>query len=98
MAAGCERRQEEGQALDVVGVRVRQEQVEPERPLVREGQPKLARAGAAVEDEQRAVVGRDLDARRVTAVAQGLGAGRRDGAARAPEADADISAPLAPAR
>ena len=98
MAAGCERRQEERQALDVVGVRVRQEQVEPERSLVGEGEPKLAGAGAAIEDEQRAVVGRDLDARRVTPVAECLGAGRRDRTARAPEADADLSVLRGPAR
>jgi len=98
VAAGCECRQEEGQALDVVGVRVRQEEVEPERSLVREGETQLAGAGAAVEDEQRAVVGRDLDAGRVATVPQRLGACRRDRAARPPEADADISVPPAPAR
>jgi len=39
VAAGQKRGHEERQALDVVGMRVRQEQVEPERSLGRERQP-----------------------------------------------------------
>lgn len=79
-------------------MRVREKQMDPRRSFVRERESQLARTGAAVENEQRAIVGRDFDARRVAAVSEGLGAGRGDRAARAPEADADLSAPLAPAR
>ena len=47
----------------------------------------LARAGAAVQDDQRAIVGADFHARGVAAVAQCGGTGRGDGAARPPETD-----------
>ena len=93
LAARRERRQEEGQSLDVIAVCVREEQVRAKRALGAERQPELPRAGAGVEDQARAVVGRHLDAGGVAAETDRLGTGRGDGSARAPEADADVSGP-----
>ena len=98
VAAGSERGEEERETLDVVRVRVGEQQMEPHRSFAREREPELPRAGAAVEHEERAVVGRDLDAGRVTAVAKRLGAGGGDRAARSPEPDADVSVPPEPGR
>jgi len=89
MRAGEERRQEERQPLDVVGVGVADEQVGPRRAAAREGDPELPRARAAIEDEERPIVGARLDAGRVAAVASGLRTGRGDGSPDPPEADAD---------
>jgi hypothetical protein len=87
--SGEERRQEERQALDVVGMGVADEEVRADRAAAREGDPELPRSGPAIEDEERPVVGAGLDARCVAAVASGLGTGRRDGPPDAPESDAD---------
>src|SRR5262249_27094484 len=87
--ARVERGAEERDALDVVPVQVRDEEVEIDRgvPVLRELNTELAQAGAGVEHEQRVAGRAYLDARRVAAVAHRLQAGRRDRAARAPEAD-----------
>ena len=84
-----EERGEEREALDVVPVGVAQQERRGERPRARagEGGAERADAGAAVEHEPGAAAGRHLDARRVAAEVRGAGAGRRDGPARAPEAD-----------
>ena len=78
---------EEGEALDVVPVGVADEEVQAHGPRHRLGemQPELARAGAAVEDDDRAVGGTHLDAGGVAAVAGGPRPGRGDRAASAPE-------------
>jgi hypothetical protein len=65
------------------------EQVCADRTAARERDAKLPRAGAAVKDEERPVIGARLDAGRVAAVASGLRPGRGDRPADAPEADAD---------
>jgi len=70
---------------------VREEQVRADRALRRERQPELPRAGAAVEDQERAVVGDRVDARGVAAEADGVRSGGGYGATRPPEADADVS-------
>jgi len=87
--AGHEGRQEERQSLDVIGVGMADEQVRPGRASARQRDAELSRAGAAIEDEERAVVGACLDARRVPAVASGLRTGCRDRSPDPPEADAD---------
>jgi hypothetical protein len=84
-----ERRQEERQSLDVVGVGVADEQVRARRAAARQRDAELPRTGAAIEDEERPVVGACLDTRRVPAVASGLRTGRGDRSADPPEANAD---------
>src|SRR5581483_9213798 len=76
-------------ALDVVPVRVAEEDVATDRPVAGAGQlaPELADAGAAIEDQQLASGGAHLDAGRIAAIAHRGPAGRRDGAPGAPEAD-----------
>jgi hypothetical protein len=91
MRPGEEGRQEERQPLDVIRVGVADEQVGADRTGPREGDPELARARTAIEDEQRSVVGARLDARRVAAVASGLGTRRGDRPSDTPEADTDGS-------
>jgi hypothetical protein len=89
VGAWQERRQEERQPLDVVGVGVTDEQVRAYRAAARERDAELPRTGAAVEDEERPVIGARFDAGRVPAVASGFGPGRGDRPTDAPEADAD---------
>jgi hypothetical protein len=84
-----ERRQEERQALDMVRVRVADEQVRAYRTAARERDPELPCAGTAVEDEERAVVGAGFDAWRIPTVARGLRTGCGDGSPDPPEADVD---------
>ena len=76
---------EEREALDVVPVRVADQEVRVDRAgeLVAE----LADARSAVDDDQLTVVGADLDAGGVAAVAQRVTAGGRAGASRPPELD-----------
>ena len=90
VAPGHERRKKERQALDMVGVRVADKEVGADRlaPLS-ERVPKLSRARAAVEDQEGAIVGPDLDAGGVPAIADGLGTRSGDRATRAPDTDAD---------
>jgi len=74
----------------VVGVGVADKEVGPDRlPTLSERVPKLSRAGAAVEDQESAGVGPDLDTGGVPAVARGLGTRSGDRATRAPDTDAD---------
>src|SRR5207302_4476484 len=74
---------EEGKALDVDPVGVADQEVGADRP--RQLVAELADARAAVDDDQLAGRGADLDAGGVPAVAQGVAAGRRAGASRPPE-------------
>jgi len=87
--AGHEGRQEERQSLDVVGVGMADEEVRSRRAAARQRDAELPRAGAAIEDEERAVVGARLDTGCVPAVASGLRTGRGDRSPDPPEADAD---------
>ncbi len=91
-----EQRRQERQALDVVPVRMADEDMTPARP-VRLREQRLAeavRAGAAIEQDQRAARAAHLDARGVAAVAEGVGPGLRDRAAGAPETDAHPDLPV----
>ena len=72
MRPGQERREEERQSLDVVGVGVADEEMRPHRASAREDDAELPRAGPAIEDEERPIVGPRFDARRITAVARGF--------------------------
>src|SRR4029078_3968445 len=87
LECGIEKRSEEGQALDVVPVRVADEDVAA-LGAVTLGQQRLAeavRARPAVEEDQRPARAAHLDARGVAAIANGAGARLRDRSARAPE-------------
>ena len=70
----------------MVEMRVREVDVDIERRLARQLEPERADAGAGVEDQPPAAGG-DFQARRVAAIAGVLGAGTRNRAAHAPEAD-----------
>ena len=88
-AAGGHRR-EERQALDVVPVEVREQdaRVVPVEPAVGgELLAVVAQAGAEVEDQRVVALARDLDARRVTAIAIELVAVTRSRSANPPERD-----------
>ena len=89
LVPGCEEGREEGKALDVVPVGMRDEQMTADRAGRRRDQvaAQLMGAGAAVQDDERAVRGADLDARGIAAVPQGRRTGLGDRASRAPEAD-----------
>ena len=88
---GAEAGGEEHQALDVVEVKVGEQQVDHRRARAAiEGQAELADAGAGVEHDQGPVPQRDLHAGGVAAVAHRLRAGRGDGAARAPDPDSHL--------
>ena len=82
---------EEREPLDVVPVRVADEQVDGEGPpteLLREREAQLADAGPGIEDED-VLAGSELDAGRVPPVQRRGGAGRRNRASRAPEGHAE---------
>jgi len=89
LGAGQKGGDEERKALDVVPVRVADEEVESHRLRHRphEVQAEPARAGAAVEDDDGPVGGAHLGARRVAAVDGRRASGRGDGASGAPEAN-----------
>ena len=76
---------EEGEALDVVPVRVADQEVGVDWAL--EHVAELADAGPAVDDDQVVVAGPDLDAGGVAAEAKGVAAGGRPGAPGTPELD-----------
>src|SRR5438034_739670 len=80
-----ERRREEREALDVVPVRVAEEDARPDGHPSRERVTERARAGPAIEDEDVSRPGSHLDARGVAAEANRPGARRWKGAAGAPE-------------
>src|SRR5204863_386077 len=81
---------EERNALDVIPVKMREQEIHRERPVVaavHQRGAELAEARARIEDEKRSRAVAHLDARGVAAVADGQRPRRRDGPARAPEAD-----------
>src|SRR5262249_43066041 len=90
-----ERGDEEGKALDVVPVRVADEQVQVDRRLqrLREMQAQLAGAGAAIEHDDGAVRRADLRAGRVAAEARGAFPGRGDRPTSPPEPDVHDAPP-----
>ena len=69
-----EQRREEGQADEMVEMRMGEIDVDIERRLARQLEPEGADAGAGVEDEPPAAGG-DFQARRIAAVAGVFGAG-----------------------
>src|SRR4051812_4398162 len=85
LRARVEHWREEHEALDVVQVQVRQEDVQRLLTGAVEREPEAADSGAGVEDERGAVVERDLHARRVAAVVGRLGTGGGDRATRTPD-------------
>ena len=82
-----ERGQKKWKALDVIEVRVRDQEVRLQRFGRAERAPELCDAGTRIDDEQVVLFIPDLDARRVAAVAKGAATWGRPGAARAPELD-----------
>src|SRR3989441_848568 len=92
-----ERRREEREALDVVPVRVAEEDARPDGRPSRERVTERARAGPAIEDEDVSRPGSHLDARGVAPEANRPGARRGKGAAGAPEPHLHVRrAPPAP--
>ena len=90
---GVEQRRQKRQALDVVPVRVADEDVAAPR-AVRLGPqrlPEAMRAGTAIEQQQHAAACAHLDARGVAAIADRARPRLGDRAARAPEAYAHVS-------
>ena len=87
LGAGDEGRHEERKALDVVPVRVPDEEMQLERLLLglHEMQTELANAGAAIEDDERPARRPDFDAGSIAAVFRGKGPGRSDRATGSPE-------------
>src|SRR5438093_8135322 len=80
----------EGYALDVIPVKVREQEIDGERPVtasVHEGRAELAQARAGVEDEKRSGAVANLDACGVAAVTHGERPRCWDGPACSPEAD-----------
>jgi hypothetical protein len=85
--AGDEQRGEEGNALDVVPVRVADQHMTVNRPLARAEQvlAQLVDAGAAVDHQQGAGIGFDADAGGIAAVAHRARTGFGQRAAGSPE-------------
>ena len=85
--AGSAQRLEEGQALDVIPVRVGQQDVgrDPGSGAGHQLVAQRAQPAAGVEDHQSSVRTRYADAGGVPAIARGRGSGSRDGTAGAPE-------------
>ena len=79
---------EEGEALDVVPMEVRQEDVVEFATVLHQVQPERSQSGTGIEDQALLAVSA-LERRRITAVTDGLGAGARNGATRSPTACAD---------
>ena len=88
LGSGQERRDEEGEALDVIPVRVADEEVEAHRlrDRLRQVHAELAGAGAAVEDDHGSVGGAPLPARGITPVPRGVRARRGDRPTSPPDA------------
>src|SRR5687768_15950049 len=81
---------EEGETLDVVPVRVCQEDVALDRRAVGaldERPAQLPQAGSGIEDDEPPFRRPDFDAGRVAAIAHGLRSGARDRSTSAPELD-----------
>ena len=88
-AAGFINRRKKGQPLDVIPMRVREEQRQIERAALEFRQQRLtefAQAGAAVQNDDVATVP-DFNAGGVAAVTNGVRAGRRNRTANAPKLD-----------
>jgi len=83
--AGHEQGAKHGQAVDVVPVAVRDEDVRVDRHAGRQLLRQREDAAARIKDDQAVVVGAHLDAGRVAAIARRARAGGGDGAAHAPE-------------
>ena len=81
---GIERGAEERQAADVIPMGVREIEVGVDRTPGVKTPAELAKAGAAVKDEEM-LAAADLETRGVAAIAHGLGAGAGDAAANPPE-------------
>src|SRR5262245_63740806 len=81
-----EERREEAEPLDVVHVKMGQEQVDT-ADRGRERATERTDAGARVQDDHGAVVTAHLDAGRVAAVARRVRSGRRERSAHAPQRD-----------
>ena len=98
VVAWDQRRDKEGEALDVIPMRMSQEEMRPHwQPLLADQvHAQEAQAGPGVEDNQSRLAVRTTfdfrrlkrDARRVAAVAHGVRTGSRNGAAHSPEANA----------
>ena len=84
---GLEEGREEREPLDVIPVGVGDEEMAAHRPRAgpHERLSQAVGPGAAVEHDERAVRGPDLDTGRVPAIAQRSRTGLRQGAARPPE-------------
>src|SRR5205814_9772535 len=81
---------EERDALDVIPVKMREQEIHREGPVVaavHERGAELAKARARIEDEKRSRAVAHLDARGIVAIAHGQRPRCRDGPARAPETD-----------
>src|SRR5581483_8306100 len=89
LGARDERGHEEWKALDVVPVRVADEEMQTQRlgKRLQQMEAELAGTGAAVEHDDRSVRRAKLDARGVAAVARGALTRRGDRAACTPEPD-----------
>src|SRR5262249_60228418 len=84
--ARLEQRREEWNALDVIPMGMTDQDVSaPALSARHQRRTKRARAGAAIDDDERAARRSYFDARRVSAVTSGARTGRRYRTARAPE-------------
>jgi hypothetical protein len=91
MRVGHPERREEPQALEMVEVKVGEEEVDSPRPFADELETERADAGSGVEDEDRSVAEANLEAGRVSSVAQRPGTRRRERSAAAPDPDPQCS-------
>ena len=96
LVAGDEQRREEGETLDVIPVRVSNEQVAAQRVLAGGQQrlPEAMGAGTAIQDDERSVRGSHLYAGGVSPVAQRRWAGFGHGPPSTPEPDVHPGPPV----
>jgi hypothetical protein len=87
MRVGHPERREEPETLEMVEVKVGEEEVDSPRPFGDELEAERADAGSGVEDEDRSVAEANLEAGRVSSVAQRPGTRRRERSAAAPDLD-----------
>lgn len=87
LRVGHPERREEPQALEVIEVKVGEEEMDSPRCLGDELEAERADAGSGVEDEDYPVAEANLQAGCVSSVAQGPGTRRREGSAAAPDPD-----------
>ena len=88
-----EQRGKEGQAVDVVPVAVGDEDVGLDRQPREQVLGEREQAGAAIEDDQRAVVGAYFDARRVATIPDSTRTRRRYRTAHPPKAEFHVRLP-----